>query len=356
MWLALLATMNQWSLDDDRGQLPDVDELLRSFGSIKHARYHERAVVYHVMIRTVQGRFLLRPDKDGVLVKIIAGVIARAQALYPSVKLFSDAWLSNHGHLQLQGDPHEIPQFIGFILREISRRWGRIIGWEGNMFQTYQSTALPTEESQRRALRYILAQSTKEHLVASPLNWPGAHCAKDLVRGFVRRGVWFDGTGYGRAVDRHRALKGKRTPPKRTDFTHVTEMRFAKLPAMDDLSEQAYRDRIAEIVTSVEAEAAEERRTTDQKLLGRRRALQTPREARSALPSPPWFEKRRRMIFWAERWAAQTKRYLHRYWQFQRGFREASKRFLQGELDTSFPSGAFRPSSFVRDSALSRSV
>lgn len=350
----MLTAMSRLSRNADRGQLPTIDELRDSFGGIKHARLHDSGVVYHHMIRTVQGRFLLRPDKDGVLVKIIAGAVARAQLLYPSVQLYADAWLSNHAHLELQGDPYEVPNFTGFIEREISRRWGPLIGWEGNMFQTYQSTALPTEESQQRALRYILAQSAKEHLVESPRQWPGAHCAKDFARGLVRRGVWFDGTAYGRALDRHKARKRKHAAPKRRDFTHTTEMRFTKLPCLDDVSDDAYREHIRRIVTSIETEAAEERRKTNGKLVGRRRVLQIPRETRSALPSPPWFEKRRRMICWADRWADATKRYLQRYWAFQRSFREASKRFLEGELDVAFPPGAFRPSCFVPTAALSR--
>lgn len=240
--------MSRASHNQDRGPLPDIDELRIAFGGIKHARFHDGDVVYHHMIRTVQGRFLLRSDDRGVLIKIIAGVIARALFLYPSVKLYADAWLSNHAHLALQGDPDEMPRFIGFIEREISRRWGKIIGWEGNMFQTYESTALPTEESQHVALRYILAQSTKEHLVETPLKWPGAHCAKDLARGFVRRGTWFDGTGYGRADDRHKARKHKRRAPRRRDFTHATEMRFTKLPVLADLSDDAYREHIGQIV------------------------------------------------------------------------------------------------------------
>jgi len=335
-----------------RGKAPDTAELLRSFGGVKHARYHDPDTVYHGLIRTVQGRFLLRPDEKGRLRSIIAGVLARAQELYPSVRVYADAWLSNHGHLMLQGDFHEVSAFFGFVEREISRRWGPVIGWEGAMFQKFETTALPTEESQLRALSYVLAQSTKEHLVASPLRWPGVHCARDLVRGFVRRGIWFDGTGYGRELHKRLARKTHRSPPDRRDYQRECAFRFDKLPALAHLSDRQYHAHIATLVKEIETSAAEERRRTGRGLVGRRRVLRIPRETRSPLPRPPWFEKRRRMICWADRWARGTVRYLQRYWEFQRAFREASRHFLAGELDAPFPRGAFRPCSAVRAATL----
>ncbi len=328
-------------------------ELREAFGGMKHARMHESGMLYHHLVRTVRGTFLLRPDANSVVEKLIAGVIARAQKRYSSVKLVADAWLSNHGHLLLEGAPEELPQFTGFIEREISRRLGAMIGWEGNMFQTYQSTALPTVESQLRAFEYVLAQSAKEHVVASPLKWPGAHCAKDLVSGFTRKGFWFDGTAYGRVLHKNLARKRNRTPPARKDFTSETEMQFARLPALAHLTDEEYRSHVRQLVREIEDAAVAERRHTNRKLIGRRRVLWTPRETRSALPCPPWFEKRRRMICWADRWAQETRAYLKRYWAFQRAFREASRRFLEGELDAPFPPGAFRPSIFAARSAVS---
>lgn len=330
-----------------KGPLPSAADLRRDFGGIKHARYHDRSVSYHHLLRTVQGRFLLRPDDKGTLEKIIAGAIARAHELYASVELYADAWLSNHAHLELRGDPEQMAPFTGFIEREVSRRWGAIIGWEGNMFQTYQSTALPTEESERRAFRYVLSQSAKEHLVESPLKWPGAHCAKQLVRGFVRRGIWFDGTGYGRAVHQGLARKYNRNPPPRHEFERKTEARFSKLPALGHLSDDEYHAHVRQLVHEIESAAAEERRITKRRVLGRRKVLRMSRETRSTLPRPPWFERRRRMICWADRRAPATRAYLQRYWEFQRAFRIASKAFLLGELDAPFPPGCFRPSVFV---------
>jgi hypothetical protein len=333
------------------GAIPNVDELRRYFGGFKHARFHQPEVVYHCLLRIVQGRFLLRPDERGRLVALIAGVIARAKKNFPGVRLFADAWLSNHAHLLLQGAPEQIPSFVGFIEREISRRWGGIIGWDGNMFQTYQSTALPGAQSQCRAFKYVLAQSTKENLVDSPLRWPGAHCAKDLVQGLERRGTWFDGTGYGKALHRCQARKERRAPPARRDFEDDSTYRFDKLPALAKLCDEQYREHVVCLVREIEAEAEAERRRSGKRVLGRRQVFKMSREARSALPKLPWFEKRRRMICWADRRARETLDYLVRYWNFQRLFREASQRFREGDLTAPFPATAFRPPSFVQPDA-----
>jgi len=332
--------------------MPDPSELQRCFGGVKHARYHDPDTVYHGLIRTVQGRFLLRPDDKGQLSSLIAGVLGRAQELYPSVRLYADAWMSNHAHLMLKGDFYAVSAFFGFVEREISRRWGPVIGWDGTMFQKFETTALPTEQSQLSALNYVLAQSTKEQLVASPLRWPGAHCAKDLLRGFVRRGTWFDGTRFGRELHKRRARKTRRSPPNRRDYERESLVRFDKLPVLAHLSDQQYREYLATLVKEIEARAAHERGRTGRKLVGRRQILRISRETRSALPPPPWFEKRRRMICWADRWALETVQYLQRYWEFQRAFREASRLFLAGELDAPFPLGAFRPCSAVRVTTL----
>lgn len=319
---------------------------METFLGVNHARYHDPAIVYHVFFRTFQGRFLLTPDRAGELNRISAGVIGRALERYSSVVLFAYAILSNHGHLQLQGAADEIPAFIAFIKREISRRWGAVIGWSGAMWEEgYGSTALPTAESQEIAFEYILAQSTKEGLVSSPLQWPGIHCAKDLARGSDLVGVWFDGTRYGKEVHRQ---KSRRSPRKveREPYQIEYRVKLTQLPSWAHFTPAAYRSRARELIAKIEQEARTRRGLRG--FLGRGKVLSSPRTRRSALPAPPWFTARRRLICWANHAALETRRYLRRYWSFQERFRKASRRLLAGELDVEFPPSAFRPSSFVR--------
>jgi REP element-mobilizing transposase RayT len=315
------------------------------FCGAKHARFHDPSVGYHVLLRCFQGRFLLRPDRRGVLNDIVAGVIGRAQKVWPDVRLFAHAWLSNHAHLLVQGPPDKLPAFIGFIEREISRRWGHHIDWPDRMWRRYESTALVGAESELRAFAYVLAQGTKENLVSSPLHWPGVHCAVDLVKGRRRRGIWFDGTGYGRAVQAQRTAARPKAV-KKSDFARKYEIVLARLPGLRALSEKEFRAYVTDLVGEIVETARAERKARRAKVMGRRRVLETPRETRRALPPQPWFEKRRRMIVWAKM-AEATLGYLHRYWAFQRAFREASQRFCAGETGVTFPPWAFRPSVFA---------
>jgi REP element-mobilizing transposase RayT len=326
----------------DSGPCNDLEP---PFQSINHARFHDADTPYHVVFRVLQGRFLLRPDRKGRLNSIIAGVIGRAQELFPSIRLYAHAWLSNHAHLLLQGSAEDIPAFVGFLKREISRRWGVQVDWPGPMWEAYESTALPTPESQREAFAYVMAQSTKENLVASPVLWPGVHCARDLIAGTCRRGVWFDGTAYGKAAHRTRTRRNPRGV-NRADYERCYSVTLRKIPCWSDLDDHNYREKVRALVESIVDNAAATR--GGDRVRGRRAVLSVPRDHRSSLPPHPWYEKRRRMICWASRTAKQTRKYLRDYWEFQRRFRDAARRFLAGELQAAFPPGSFRPPLFAR--------
>ncbi len=323
---------------------PGIDEQ-QWFSGYDHARFHDPDTVYHVLFRTFQGRFLLVPDSGGVLVDIMAGVIGRAQENYPNVRLYAYAGLSSHMHLMLKGSPEQIPAFVGFIKREISRRWGAEIDWPGSMWESYASSALPTPQSQQECFAYVLSQSVKERLVECPTQWPGLHCASQLAGGEPLVGTWLDGTRYGKALDRKKRRRHRRRVNK-ADYQIRYEIRLDQLPIWADLSDEQYRNNALEILAGIKAEAARERGGLA--VLGRRRILEIPRDRRSEIPKPPWFEHRRRLITWSRKAADETRAYLHVYWQFQRAHREASQRFRAGELDVEFPPGAFRPPTFRR--------
>lgn len=63
-----------------------ADEAFDPLQRSRHARYFEDGVVHHVVFRTLQGFFLLNPDRQGRLRRIAAGVLAKARETFPSVK------------------------------------------------------------------------------------------------------------------------------------------------------------------------------------------------------------------------------------------------------------------------------
>ncbi|MCP4451470.1 MAG: hypothetical protein GY809_08415 [Planctomycetes bacterium] len=172
--------MSEPSLNEDLGAENLLKELYGPFANRHHARYHSPEIPYHLIVRTFQGRPLLSPNQRFRAVAV--GVIARGLTVYNSIRLFAYAALSNHLHLEIQGQPHEIPRFVAYLKRELTKRWRTEINWTDSIWHRgYISTALPTPESQTRCYEYILSHGVKEHLVRRPDEWSGLHMAQHLM-------------------------------------------------------------------------------------------------------------------------------------------------------------------------------
>jgi len=73
--------------------------------------------------------------------------------------------------------------------------------------------------------RYLIAQGVKEHLVRSPLDWPGVHCVWPLANGkWQLDGWWDDQTAAYRA-----RMRGEKT--KRNEFRETETLTLSPLPA-----------------------------------------------------------------------------------------------------------------------------
>lgn len=328
---------------------PVLDELEQALGSrpsavqgYHHARFHDPSVVYHVLWRTFQGRMLLTPCDE--LNDIAAGVIARAQQVYKDTRLYSLAFLSNHCHMMLRGPADQIPGFIGFIKRELSRRWGDAAGWPDSLWsKTYHSTALPTAESQQRCFAYVLSQGVKEGLIATPEQWPGIHIAHQVIEGRQLRGRWLNGTAYAKALFRDRERKASKGVT-RADFMEELIVRVDSLPCWEGLTVEQVAEEISTMRKRIIEEGEQHRAghpVMKTALLRRRRF-----DERRELPPPPWWENRRRLVCWSSPKDLHTRDYLRCYWEFQQGFRRASETWLRGIDVACFPAASFRPGRF----------
>ena len=325
-----------------------IDELRRLYGDdfrlfagVHHARYLPADVAFHVISRVFQGRYLLRPGRQ--LNRIIGGVIGRAQHVFPSIKLFANAFLSNHMHLMLQGPAPDVAAFVGFVKREISRRWGAHpdINWPGTMWHGYIATALPSPQSQIACFKYVLSQGVKEGLVAKPQLWPGIHSAKQLLSGANLTGEWLDATAYAVARDRERR-KVHPKPVLKARFYRTYEAVHTQIAPWSNLSPEEYRDRIRALCDEIEREA--EKARGGRPPVGTKAVMEMPLETRSELPTQPWIMGRRRMICWAQGATEEARAYVDRHWTFQQAFRTASLSYLAGDRGVAFPAEAFLPS------------
>jgi len=192
----------------------------------------------------------------------------------------------------------------------------------------------------------VLAQSVKENLVEDPRLWPGFHCAESLVSGEPVPGIWFDGTGYGKALHAERAKKEEnRKDVRREDYVHDTTFSFDQLPALADLSPDEYKAEMATVVDEIVKAGIEERRQSGQTVLGAEAVCTQEPLTSSPVALPEWFEVRRRMIVWDSPEDEQVREYLTRYWEHQEQFRVAADRWrsIDSEDLAIFPNLCFIP-------------
>jgi len=288
-----------------------------------------------ITTRTIQRRFLLRPDRE--LNHSVVGTLARAQRKYP-LKLCAVAVLSNHYHLLLWvEDAQLLARFMGYLNAKLAKEVHRLHGWSERIWsQRYHAVVVADDErTQLQRLRYLLAQGTKEDLVASPYDWPGVHCAKALARGRPLKGWWFDRTREGRARRR-----GEDPDP----YRHATPetLHLEPLPCWRHLPPKEYRRRVAELIETIVEDAAADRRRRGASVLGARAVRrQDPyaRPERAERSPAPDFHAR-----------GENLQQLRRaYAQFVADFRRAAECLRAGILDVLFPEGSFPPAQpFVR--------
>lgn len=283
-----------------------------------------------VTCRTLQGRLLLRPSP--VLRDLTLGVLARAARLYP-VEVHAFAFLSNHFHLLLTvADARRLASFMNYLNSNLAREAGRLIRWRERFWgRRYQAILVSSEEAaQVSRLRYILAHGVKEGLVASPLDWPGAHCAQSLVTGESLTGRWID-----RTSERAAKRKGRSVDPEA--FASVESIRLTPLPCWNVRSESQRQRALSDIVAEIEREARLRAERARVRPLGREAVLrQDPRHEPNRLEKSP-----APLAHAASRPARDALRDAYRI--FCSAYRHAAERLRSGALDALFPEGAFPP-------------
>jgi REP element-mobilizing transposase RayT len=310
---------------------------------ITHARYLQSGMVYHIISKTLRGQFLLAPKKGVSL--LCGGVVAMARQNWPEVKLYGFAFMSNHIHLMVSGRGNEVSSFVGFIKREISRRLGQRYKLPGTFWhQRFVATALPTEESQVKCLKYILSQGVKEDLVERPEHWPGLHCAKYLTTGLRIKAEWLDATSYHRA----KTIQSRQARKKRlnkSDFIQRLDLTVDALPCWEHLSIEARRIDASALVCEIVTEEAERRKREGKTVVGRKavRSMSIVVCTKPLLP-PWWRERRRQLTAWAKRYHECTRAYVSEYWCFQRGYRDACAALMKARGQGGFPKHCWSPS------------
>jgi REP element-mobilizing transposase RayT len=292
----------------------------------------EGGALVEVTVRTIQSRMLLRPGP--AVNEIILGVLGRAQQLYP-VRCCSVVFLGNHWHALLQvDDALQLARFMQHVDGNLSAEIGRkeLHDWQGAMWsRRYQSIVVSGEEAaQVERLRYHLAHGVKEGLVDQVKRWPGVHFAKSILGGKPLKGLWFNRT-------EEFAARNRGEDFGRLKYAEEEELSLSQLPCWAHLTTEQYRERIAELVEEIEAEARADRQARGVEPLGVEAILRQDPHTRpnqtkkSPAPACHAASKAFRKRFWEE------------YSAFVADFREAAEKLKRGEWPVRFPLGSFPP-------------
>jgi hypothetical protein len=296
----------------------------------------EGGALVEVTVRTIQSRLLLRPSH--ALNERVIGVLGRAQQLY-GVRCSCVAFASNHWHGLIQvDDAEQLARFMQYVDSNVAREVGDLVKWKGPFWARRYSAIVVSDEEKAQVdrLRYILAHGVKENLVERVLDWPGVHAAKAILEDKPLTGYWFDRTQEYAA--RNRGEEYGR-------LTYATEETFflTRLPCWEHLSQEEYRQRVAELVEEIELNARVARMERGLPVIGVGTVLrQHPHtQPNKTKKSPaPRFHSASKAIRDGLREA---------YGLFLAAFRDAAELLKVGDRSARFPVGSFPPGlPFVR--------
>jgi hypothetical protein len=207
-----------------------------------------------ITTRTIQGRLLLRPSPE--LTDIILGIIGKAQTLY-GMTIHAFVFLSTHAHFLLSpSSAGQLALFMQFVNANVAKEAGRLHDWRDRLWsRRYRAIVVADDKAAHARLRYILAHSAKEGLLASPGAWPGPNCIAALTTGALLRGTWFD-----RSREFLARQRGETVFP--AQFASTFDVELTPLPCLQHLTADQRLTEIRHIVDEITVKAAAENKET----------------------------------------------------------------------------------------------
>ncbi len=288
---------------------------------------HDR---WFVTCRTFQARALMTPATPLVR-EVCGGVLARAASV-TGVRLHGYVFLSNHLHLVLHASGPQVACFMKYLLGNLSKKLAplcRPVWWSRFWERRYTASPILDEAALEERLRYVLAHGVKEGLVARLRDWEGLHCAAQLGDEEPLRFRWFNWTR--RWLVRRR--EGTPGAVGRYDQALAEEvvLELEPLPHWATEPPHQRRRRMEALVAQIEHDSA------------RAAPPLGPEAVRRQSTRRRWFRKRSPRPACHASTSEGRALFREFYRAFRVAFREASKRWLAGDLLAEFPVGCFRP-------------
>ena len=272
---------------------------------------------YLVSRRCLQRQFLLRPSKK--VNQIFRFCLARA-ACRSGIQLHAYCAMSNHYHLVLTDPGGKLPEFMRWFNEFVAKSINALLGrWETVWAPgSYSAVLLADEQAVLGGLVYVYTNPVDAGLVRRARDWPGAlslpsHMTAPALE--IRRAPGFFRDPGPVPASARLELS---IPP---GLTHRSDL----VPQLDRM----VRDRERELQLRAQAQGV--------KFLGRRKVLR-----QSPWGRPRDAEPRRGLrprVACRDKWKRIEA--LQRLKEFLADYREARRRYLDGETQVRFPAGTY---------------
>lgn len=210
---------------------------------------------YLVTRRCTQRQFLLRPDQETNNAFIYCLAYAAEAAEVDVVAFVANA---NHYHAVVVDKLGQIPRFLEQFHKLLAKHQNVLRGrWE-NFWSSEQTSLVELigPDDILAKIVYTLTNPVKDHLVEQAHHWPGA--------------ISLAGTIHGKSVTASRPTRFFRPDG---NMPERVELRCVKPPGFQHLPPEKYREVLLDAIKAAETAAADERRTSGRRLLGRKAVL-----------------------------------------------------------------------------------
>ena len=271
---------------------------------------------YMLTRRCLGRRFLLRPD--GAINNIFVYCLALAAEKY-GVELHAACVMSNHYHLILTDVRGVLPDFTGWLNRQLAmcikrvRKWDEVV-WEPNV--AYSAVELVGTNEVLDKVAYVLLNPVSAALVRSPERWPGVVTTLRTLRlgtmGAKRPEVWFKSEAR-ESMNLYLTVPGC----------------FA--------DQEAYHSAVESLLVGRLAQMRERLRQQGRGYLGRMRLRKTPVSARPTTKKQRFGRSPTFSALTRSQWLAAVKKLR----AFRAAYRTAYEAWRSGRWDAEFPAGTW---------------
>ncbi|MCP4679600.1 MAG: hypothetical protein GY854_29730 [Deltaproteobacteria bacterium] len=271
---------------------------------------------YFITRRCTQRLFLLKPTRLNSSIFLYCLAVAAQKT---GVTIHAICVVSNHYHALASDPGTNIAQFYGWLHKYVSKAVNASLGRFENMWASEKTSAIALNERQDvlSKIIYTLANPVEARLVAKGKRWPG---------------VWLYKRSHSQSIERPDIYFRKDG-----DMPSRVELNIEPPPQFQDMSDEEYEQFIFAKLAEQESKIHTEMESMGQSFLGIRAVMK-----QRPYSSPRTREKRFGInpnIAAKNKWLRMEAIGRHKEFLFE--YRQALKRWKEGDRDVIFPAGTY---------------